>query len=50
MKYSVEISSCAMICILSFIKAVLAIQKLMGGIHRHTESMEIAIACFYFFK
>jgi heme/copper-type cytochrome/quinol oxidase subunit 1 len=46
MKYAVEIGSRAMIYIPSFIKISSAIQELMGGIHRHTDSM--MIACFYF--
>jgi hypothetical protein len=42
MKYAVEIDSVAMIYIASFMKIASAIQKLMGGIHRHTESVVIA--------
>jgi hypothetical protein len=43
MKYAAEMGLNAMICILSFIKIVSGIQKLMTeGIHRHTDSMEIA--------
>jgi hypothetical protein len=42
MKYDVEMCSGAMIYIPSFIKIGSAIQKLIGGIHRHTDSMEIA--------
>jgi hypothetical protein len=42
-KYAVEMGSCAMICIPGSIKIGSGIQKLMGGgIHRHTDSMEIA--------
>jgi hypothetical protein len=42
MKYAVEISSGAMIYIISFINIGSAIQKLIGGIHRHADSMVIA--------
>jgi hypothetical protein len=42
MKYAAEMSSGAMIYIPSLIKIGSAIQKLIGGIHRHTDSMEIA--------
>jgi hypothetical protein len=42
MKYAVEMGSGAMICIPSFIKIGSDVQKLIGGIHRHTDSMEIA--------
>jgi hypothetical protein len=42
MKYAIEMGSNAMIYIPSFIKTGSAIQKLMGGIHRHTDSMVIA--------
>jgi hypothetical protein len=43
MKHAVEMGSGAMIYIPSFIKTGSAIQKLMvGGIQRHTDSMEIA--------
>jgi hypothetical protein len=42
MKYAIEMGSGAMIYIPSFIKIGSCIQKLMGGIHRHTDSMEIA--------
>jgi hypothetical protein len=41
MKYAVEMASGAIICIPSFIKFGSGIQKLLGGIHRHTDSMEI---------
>jgi hypothetical protein len=39
-----------MMYIPSFIKIESGIQTLMGegGIHRHTDSMEIAYACFHF--
>jgi hypothetical protein len=42
MKYAIEMGSGAMIYILIFIKIGSAIQKLIGGIHRHTDSMVIA--------
>jgi hypothetical protein len=43
MKYAVEVGSGAMIYIPSFIKTGSGTQKLMGGgIHRHTDIMEIA--------
>jgi hypothetical protein len=42
MKYAVEMGSGAMIYIPSFIKIGSAIQKLIGGIHRQTDSMKIA--------
>jgi hypothetical protein len=42
MKYSVEMGSGAMIYIPSFLKIGSGIQKLIGEIHRHTDSMEIA--------
>jgi hypothetical protein len=41
MKYAVEMGSAAMIHIPSFIKIASGIQKLIAGIHRHTDSMEI---------
>jgi hypothetical protein len=41
MKYAVEVGSGVMIYIPSFIKIGSGIQKLVGGIHRHTDSMEI---------
>jgi hypothetical protein len=40
----------AMIYVPSFIKIGSAIQKLIGGMHRHRGSMEIAQAYFHFFK
>jgi hypothetical protein len=46
MKYSVEICSVTMIYIPSFIKIGSGIQKLMGMIHRYTDSMEITLAYF----
>jgi hypothetical protein len=36
MKYTVEMGSVAMIYVPSFIKIGSGIQKLIGGIHRHT--------------
>jgi hypothetical protein len=42
MKYAVQMGSVAMIYIPSLIKISSAIQKLIGGIHRHTDSMAIA--------
>jgi hypothetical protein len=50
MKYAIEIVSGAMICIQSFIKIGSGIQKLIGGIHRHTDSMVISQAYFHFFQ
>jgi hypothetical protein len=41
MKYAVEMGLDAMIYIPSFIKICQGIQKLLGGIHRHTDSKEI---------
>jgi hypothetical protein len=40
-KYAAKMSSGAMIYIPSFIKIGSGIQKLIRGIHRHTDSMEI---------
>jgi hypothetical protein len=42
MKYTVEMGSDAMIYTPSFIKIGLGTQKLIRGIHRHTDSMAIA--------
>jgi hypothetical protein len=43
MKYAVEMGSGAKTYIIpNFIKTGLGIQKLKGGIHRHTDSMDIA--------
>jgi hypothetical protein len=42
MKYAVEKCSGAMRYISRFIKISLAIQKSLGGIHRHKDSMAIA--------
>jgi hypothetical protein len=57
MKYAVEMGSGAMIYIPSFIKIGLSIQKVMerwefgdSQKHRHTDSMEIALTYFHFFK
>jgi hypothetical protein len=49
MKYAVEMGSGAVMYIPSFIKIGSSIQNLVGEIHRHTDSKEIAYACFYFF-
>jgi hypothetical protein len=50
MNYAVEMGSGAMTYIPSFIKIGSAIQKLIGGKRRHTDSMVIAKAYVYFFK
>jgi hypothetical protein len=42
MNYVVEIGSGVMIYIPNFIKSGSDIQKLIAGIHRHTDSMAIA--------
>lgn len=42
MKCSVEMGSVAMMYVPSFMKVGSGIQKLVGLIHRYTESMEIA--------
>jgi hypothetical protein len=42
MKYVVEMGSGAMIYISNFIRLVQAIKSQWGGIHRHTDIMEIA--------
>jgi hypothetical protein len=42
MKYAVEMGSVTMIYIPSFVKIGSGIQKLIGGIHIHTESMVIS--------
>jgi hypothetical protein len=42
MKYAFEMGSDALIYILSFIKIALDIQKFIGWIHRHTDSMVIS--------
>jgi hypothetical protein len=41
MKHAVEMGSGGMICIPNFIKIGSGIQKLIDGIHRHTDSTEI---------
>jgi hypothetical protein len=41
-RYAAEMGSGAMIYIPSFIKIDSVIQKLMGGIHRHTDSKVIS--------
>jgi hypothetical protein len=43
MKYAVEMGSGAMIDIIGFVKIGSGIQKLTKGIHRYTDSMEIAL-------
>jgi hypothetical protein len=42
MKYAVEMGSGAVIYIPSFIKIGSVIERLIGGIHRHTDSMAIS--------
>jgi hypothetical protein len=42
MKYAAEMGSSAVIYKPNFIKTGSAIQKLIEGVHRHTERMEIA--------
>jgi hypothetical protein len=42
MKYAFEMGSGAMVHIPSFIKIDSGIKKIIGEIHRHTDSMEIA--------
>jgi hypothetical protein len=49
MKYAVEMGSGAMIYIPNFIKIGSGIQKLVGRIYRHTDSMVISKANFVFF-
>jgi hypothetical protein len=46
MKYAVDKGACAMIYMRNFIKIDSDIQKLIAGIHRHTDSVEIALAYF----
>jgi hypothetical protein len=46
MNYAVQMSLGTMVCIPSFIKIGSDIQKLIGGIHRQTDSMEITCAFF----
>jgi hypothetical protein len=52
MKYAVEMGSGAMINVYvrSLIKIGSGIQKLIGGIHRHTDSMMISQSYIYFFR
>jgi hypothetical protein len=50
MKYAVEMSSGVLIYIPSLIKIGLGIQKLVRGIYRHTDRMEIALVYFHFFR
>jgi hypothetical protein len=50
MKCAAEMGSNAMIYILSFIKVGSGIQKLTGGIHRHTDNKVISGDYFYFLK
>jgi hypothetical protein len=45
-KYALEMGSCTVICISSFIKIGPGVQKLIARIHGHTDSVEIALACF----
>jgi hypothetical protein len=40
MNYVVDMGSVAMVCIPNFIKIGSGIQKLIGGIRRHTDRME----------
>jgi hypothetical protein len=42
MKYAVDIGSGILIYIPSFMKTGSGIRKLIEGIHRHTDSMQIA--------
>jgi hypothetical protein len=42
MKYAVEVGSGAMICIPSFMKIGSGIEKLIGRIHRHIDSMVVS--------
>jgi hypothetical protein len=48
MNYAVEIDSGAMIYIPNFIRISSGINKLVGDIYRHTGSMVISLANFYF--
>jgi hypothetical protein len=50
MKYAVQMGSGAMMCIPNFIKIGSDIQKLIGRIHRHTDSIEMAQGYLHFFK
>jgi hypothetical protein len=42
MKYAVEMGSGSMVYVSSFLKTDSDIQKSIGGIHRHTDSMIIS--------
>jgi hypothetical protein len=42
MKYAIEMDSVSMIYVPSFIKICSGNQKVIGGIHRHRDKMEIA--------
>jgi hypothetical protein len=44
MKYAVEMGSGAMICIPSFVKIGSGFQKLIRGMHRHTDIGSIVIS------
>jgi hypothetical protein len=50
MKYDAEIGPGALIYVPSFKKIDSAIQKFIRGIYKHTDSMEIALAYFHYFK
>jgi hypothetical protein len=50
MKYAVQMGSDVIIYIPSVIKIGSGIQTLIGRIHRHTDSMVISQAYFYFCK
>jgi hypothetical protein len=50
MKHTDEMNSGAMIYIPSFMKIGSGIQKLIGGRHRHTDSMVISYAYFPYFE
>jgi hypothetical protein len=50
MNYAVEMGSDAIMRIPNFIKIGSGSQKLIAGIHRHTESMMIPKGYFYFIK
>jgi hypothetical protein len=47
MKYAVEMGPGAMIYVPNFIKIGPAIQKLIGGVHRHTDSDRICLLLFF---
>jgi hypothetical protein len=47
MNYAFKMGSGAMIYIPSFIKIVSGIQKLIGGIHRHTDGDLISLLLFF---